>query len=499
MFGAALAAGPIPSIRAEVAGDRVVVERRRRGRPRGRRARDGLDGALARWADGFAAAAGVGAAAAAADRLVLLVPLLRAGHPGRHRGEPARHRASSTSPSTSSRSTTATRPRSATGSRCRTGSPRWRTSSAGSGAPAAGPASGSRRSWWASGPRSPASTRTGWSAARRPGTRLGASSWPRSTSPIPGAEAYLREVFGTLRDLGIDYFKIDFIYAGAMEGRRPSRGRGRGRLPARACGSSARRSARSLPARLRRADPAQRRAGRRHAGRPRHRATTSSRVDGDLSPALPARGRAEQPVAGLAARPVLGQRRRLPGRRRRTWSGARSGPRWSSATAGCAQQRPAARPGRLGAGDHPPAAPAGADRPVRALTARSPTRPPCTSCSARPRRRLPACSTCRGTEPLEDWEDDRLTEIPQRGISRHVVRFVAEGGEVFALKEIPERLARREYTLLRQLKELGIPAVDVLGMVVERPDDLDADAGHPLPRLLVVLPGAVRQPARART
>jgi alpha-galactosidase len=36
----------------------------------------------------------------------------------------------------------------------------------------------------------------------------------------PGAEAYLREVFGTLRGLGIDYFKIDFLFAGAMAGRR---------------------------------------------------------------------------------------------------------------------------------------------------------------------------------------------------------------------------------------------------------------------------------------
>src|SRR5690349_9207401 len=76
--------------------------------------------------------------------------------------------------------------------------------------------------------------------------------------------------------------------------------------------------------------------------------------------------------------------------------------------------------------------------------------------------------------PLEEWDDERLTEIPQRGISRHVVRFVAEGGEVFALKEIPERLARREYQLLRRLKELGIPAVDVIGVVVDRPDDLEA-------------------------
>jgi hypothetical protein len=76
--------------------------------------------------------------------------------------------------------------------------------------------------------------------------------------------------------------------------------------------------------------------------------------------------------------------------------------------------------------------------------------------------------------PLEEWVDDRLTEIPQRGLSRHVVRFVAEGGEVFALKEIPEFFARREYRLLRRLGELGIPAVDVLGIAVERPSELDA-------------------------
>ena len=77
-------------------------------------------------------------------------------------------------------------------------------------------------------------------------------------------------------------------------------------------------------------------------------------------------------------------------------------------------------------------------------------------------------------QPLEEWSDDRLQEIPQRGLSRHVVRFIAEGGEVFALKEIPERLARREYELLRRLDSLGIPAVQVLGVAVDRPGDLDA-------------------------
>lgn len=34
----------------------------------------------------------------------------------------------------------------------------------------------------------------------------------------PAAQAYLREVFGSLRATGIDFFKIDFVYAGALEG-----------------------------------------------------------------------------------------------------------------------------------------------------------------------------------------------------------------------------------------------------------------------------------------
>jgi alpha-galactosidase len=38
----------------------------------------------------------------------------------------------------------------------------------------------------------------------------------------PGAAAYLRESFGMLRSIGFDYFKIDFIYAGALDGPRHS-------------------------------------------------------------------------------------------------------------------------------------------------------------------------------------------------------------------------------------------------------------------------------------
>jgi hypothetical protein len=78
------------------------------------------------------------------------------------------------------------------------------------------------------------------------------------------------------------------------------------------------------------------------------------------------------------------------------------------------------------------------------------------------------------TEPLEDWKDERLVEIRQRGISRHVVRFVSDGGVLYALKSISERLARREYRLLRSLAGLGIPAVEVVGAAVDLGPDADA-------------------------
>ncbi len=75
---------------------------------------------------------------------------------------------------------------------------------------------------------------------------------------------------------------------------------------------------------------------------------------------------------------------------------------------------------------------------------------------------------------LEDWQDERLIEIRQRGISRHVVRFVADGGDLYALKSISERLARREYRLLRALADANIPAVEVVGIVADRGRDADS-------------------------
>jgi hypothetical protein len=75
--------------------------------------------------------------------------------------------------------------------------------------------------------------------------------------------------------------------------------------------------------------------------------------------------------------------------------------------------------------------------------------------------------------PLEDWVDPRIVEIPTGGLHRHVVRFVDVAGDVYALKELSERLARREYDILGFLASLELPAVRVLGVAVDRPD-LDA-------------------------
>src|SRR3954452_23085015 len=71
-------------------------------------------------------------------------------------------------------------------------------------------------------------------------------------------------------------------------------------------------------------------------------------------------------------------------------------------------------------------------------------------------------------EPLEDWRSDRLVEVV-RGIHRHVVRFVEYDRRLYALKELPARLAQREWTLLRRLAAENQPVVEVVG-VVTRPE-----------------------------
>ncbi len=73
--------------------------------------------------------------------------------------------------------------------------------------------------------------------------------------------------------------------------------------------------------------------------------------------------------------------------------------------------------------------------------------------------------------PLEDWDVARIVEV-MRGIHRHVVRFVDYGGTLYALKEMPARLAEREYRLLRRMADEALPAVEAVGTVTRA--DLEA-------------------------
>ncbi len=82
--------------------------------------------------------------------------------------------------------------------------------------------------------------------------------------------------------------------------------------------------------------------------------------------------------------------------------------------------------------------------------------------------------------PLEAWPEWYLITLP-RGISRHVVRFTRLNGRVYALKEIVESYAQREYQLLRDLERLDVPAVDAVGIVRGR----QAPDGEPLDPVLV--------------
>jgi len=66
--------------------------------------------------------------------------------------------------------------------------------------------------------------------------------------------------------------------------------------------------------------------------------------------------------------------------------------------------------------------------------------------------------------PLAGWpaECPRIVEV-QRGLSRHEVQFVGYGSVIYAVKELPEGAAEREYDMLLELAERRLPAVTAVG------------------------------------
>jgi hypothetical protein len=68
---------------------------------------------------------------------------------------------------------------------------------------------------------------------------------------------------------------------------------------------------------------------------------------------------------------------------------------------------------------------------------------------------------------IGEWEGGRTVEVPT-GIHRHVVRFVAYDKGLYAIKELPKRIAHHEYESLRRLEAKIRPVAHPVG-VVERP------------------------------
>lgn len=72
------------------------------------------------------------------------------------------------------------------------------------------------------------------------------------------------------------------------------------------------------------------------------------------------------------------------------------------------------------------------------------------------------------TVRLADWTIDGLHSVT--GLHRHEVRLVEVGDVSYVVKELPDQLAEREWRLLRELDDAGLPTAEVVGVVTERRD-----------------------------
>ena len=69
--------------------------------------------------------------------------------------------------------------------------------------------------------------------------------------------------------------------------------------------------------------------------------------------------------------------------------------------------------------------------------------------------------------PLAEWPEEDFVRVPA-GNHRQVVRFLDLAGSFVAIKELPDRLARREFDILEKLREEGLPAVSLIGIATSR-------------------------------
>jgi tRNA A-37 threonylcarbamoyl transferase component Bud32 len=74
-------------------------------------------------------------------------------------------------------------------------------------------------------------------------------------------------------------------------------------------------------------------------------------------------------------------------------------------------------------------------------------------------------------EPLSEWQIDGMQKV--MGLHRHQVRMVETADLTYVVKELPDDLAEREWRLLRELSEAGLPTAEVVGVVTGRDDEAD--------------------------
>ncbi len=82
-------------------------------------------------------------------------------------------------------------------------------------------------------------------------------------------------------------------------------------------------------------------------------------------------------------------------------------------------------------------------------------------------------------QSVVEWDSSRLVALP-KGISRHEVRFVSYEHGLYAIKEMPQRAARNDYHVLRELERLEAPAVTPAGLVEGRYPDPGAERSSAL-------------------
>lgn len=79
---------------------------------------------------------------------------------------------------------------------------------------------------------------------------------------------------------------------------------------------------------------------------------------------------------------------------------------------------------------------------------------------------------------LDDWTLPDMHGV--LGLHRHIVRLIELGGTSYVIKELPDPLVDREYRLLRELADAGLPTVEVVAAVTGKVAD-----GLPVDGMLV--------------